>query len=194
MSLVRDTHVSEKSLRVLTVVNMYPTTETPTYGGFVATQMEAIARLGPKIEVEFVDGRRHGWKYGEGLLRVSRLARTGRFDVIHAHHGLCGFLCSFQPRPLVVSYWGDDLLGTPSASGGITLKSRVIVLMSRFAALRADAINCESEEMRSRLPRSVNRSIAHVIPNGVDTTRFFPKPREGARRRLGLSGSERLVL
>lgn len=156
--------------------------------------MEAIARAGVKVDVDFVNGRRSSWEYATGLVRVKRLARLGSFDLVHAHYGLCGFICSFQALPLVVSYWGDDLLGTPNGRGGLTPKSRATVLLSRAAAHRADGINCESEEMRSRLPASIDPKIVHVIPNGVNTSVFSPGSREAARQRLGLGGSERLIL
>jgi glycosyltransferase involved in cell wall biosynthesis len=183
-----------RELRVLAVTNMYPTEGNPTYGGFVATQMNAIAQAGVRVDVDFVNGRRSDWEYAKGLERVRRAARSGKFDVVHAHYGLCGFICSFQPLPLVISYWGDDLLGSPNGSGGITAKSRLILGISFAAAYRADAINCESEEMRSRLPHSIDRARTHVIPNGVDTSLFCPGSREAARQRLGLDPSEKLVL
>jgi len=187
-------YMSATTMRVLAVTNMYPTISDPTYGGFVATQMEALARAGVTVEVDFVNGRRSNGEYAAGLVRVRRAARSGKFDLVHAHYGLCGFICSFQPLPLVISYWGDDLLGTPNGRGGITLKSRLTLLMSLASARRADGINCESEEMRARLPRNVDRAMTHVIPNGVNTNLFSPGSREAARQRLGLDGSERLIL
>jgi glycosyltransferase involved in cell wall biosynthesis len=45
--------------------------------------------------------------------------------------------------------------------------------------------------MKQYLPRSV---IAHVMPSGIDLELFRPEPQEAARRGLGLSGDERLVL
>jgi len=182
------------SIRVLAVTNMYPTPEDPTYGGFVATQMEAVARAGVTAQITFVNGRRSSVEYAAGLVKVRRLARSGKFDLVHAHYGLCGFICSFQPLPLVISYWGDDLLGTPNGRGGITPKSRLALMLSLAAARRADGVNCESEEMRTRLPRWMDQAMTHVIPNGVNTKLFHPGSREEARQRLGLNPSERLIL
>ncbi len=181
-------------LRVLAVTNMYPSPGRPTYGSFIETQVNALARAGVAIDVEFIDGRVSDWQYVIGGARVGRLARSGRFDIVHAHYGLSGLTCSFQPLPLVVSFWGDDLLGTPNGHGSLTIKSRMIRRMSFLAARRADAINCESEEMRAQLPRAVDRARAHVIPNGVDLRHFRPGDRGAARRRLGLEPGEPLVL
>src|SRR6266853_3129199 len=129
-------------MRALVVTNMYPASDDPSYGIFVATQVQGIADGGVDVRVEFIDGRRNPWRYAEAIRRVRTLATSSGFDLVHAHYGLTGFVASFQPLPLVVSFCGDDLLGTPSARGGITIKSRIIKKLSHFAARRADAIIC----------------------------------------------------
>ena len=182
------------ALRVLAVTNMYPTTDDPGYGAFVADQMDWVARCGSDLVVEFVDGRRGKRRYPVAIARVRHLARGGGFDVVHAHYGLTGFVAAFQPLPLVVSFCGDDLLGTPDGRSGITMSSRLQRALSRYAARRADGIICKSAQLRAALPNPADRARTHVIPNGVDATRFFPADRVAARRRLGLDPAERLVL
>jgi glycosyltransferase involved in cell wall biosynthesis len=181
-------------LRVLAVTNMYPAEDNPVYGVFVATQMRSIADAGVEVQVEFIDGRRSAWAYGVAISRLRRLADTGHFDVLHAHYGLSGFVSSFQPLPLVVSFCGDDLLGTPNGRGGLTVKSQIARRLSFVAARRADAIICKSQEMRWLLPRPVDVARALVIPNGVDTTKFVPGSQHEAREQLGIPVGERLVL
>ena len=180
-------------LRVLTVTNMFPTPDTPVFGIFVARQVEAIRKLGHHVHVEFIRGERNA-NYALGIRRVRSLARPGAFDVVHAHYGLTGFVAAFQPLPLVVSFCGDDLLGTPDGRGGNTLKSRIGMQLSRIAARRAQGIICKSEGLRVALPRQRDRERARVIGNGVDTNVFHPGDREGARARIGVSRDERLVL
>jgi glycosyltransferase involved in cell wall biosynthesis len=181
-------------MRVLAATNMYPTPEDPGFGAFVADQMEWVARCGVDVTIEFIDGRRGKGEYLHGLRRVRRRALRDRFDLVHAHYGLVGFLASFQPLPLVVSFCGDDLLGTPDGDRGITPLSRLQRALSRYAARHAHEIVCKSEELRASLPRSRDRSRAHVLPNGVDISRFRPGSRAAARQRLGLHPSERLVM
>lgn len=185
---------SNVPLRVLAVTNMYPGADHPTYGIFVATQMQSIAGTGAHVHVEFIDGRRSAWAYARAITLVGRLARSGQFDLVHCHYGLSGFVAAFQPLPLVVSFCGDDLLGTPNGRGGITIKSRIAMRLSHVAARRADAIICKSDAMRRRLPRPADVARAVVIPNGVDTTRFSPGNRLKAREQLGLHAAEHLVL
>ena len=180
--------------RILAVTNMYPTAEDPTYGTFVATQMASVAGLGAVVHIHFVDGRRSILKYVAAIPEVRRLARSGAYDLVHAHYGLSGFVASFQPLPLLISFCGDDLLGTPDGHGSTTWKSKLIRRMSRYAARRADAIICKSEELRLSLPRTVERRRAHVIGNGVDTQHFKPGDRGAARKQLGIDLSELLIL
>jgi glycosyltransferase involved in cell wall biosynthesis len=186
--------IATSRLRVLAVTNMYPTLGDPTYGNFVASQMESIERAGASVEVCFIDGRDTALAYPTAIPRVRSAARRGEFDVVHAHYGLCGFVASFQALPLVVSFCGDDLLGTPDGHGGLTAKSRLIRYLSGLAARRADGIICKSEGLRGRLPRAADRLRAAVIPNGVDTSRFSGGDRLLARRRLALEPEDKLVL
>lgn len=181
-------------MRVLAATNMYPVPDDPGFGAFVADQMAWVARCGVDVTMEFIDGRRHTSAYLRGWRRVRQRAVHGRFDLVHAHYGLVGFLTSFQPLPFVVSFCGDDLLGTPNGAHGITFRSRVQRELSRYAARHADEIVCKSEALRAALPYARDRTRAHVLPNGVDTTRFRPGSRVAARQRLGLDAGERLVL
>jgi teichuronic acid biosynthesis glycosyltransferase TuaC len=182
------------TMRVLAVTNMYPTPADPAYGAFVASQMSSVSDAGHAVEVDFIDGREGTFEYAKAIPRLSRLAHSGRFDLVHAHYGLSGFVAAFQPLPLVVSFCGDDLLGTPNGRGGITAKSRLARSMSRAAAHRATAIVCKSHDLVAALPRESDRRRAQVIPNGVDTGRFMPGSRTAARAQLGIPEGEALVL
>ena len=174
-------------MRVLVATNMYPSDRDPAYGVFVDAQVQALAAEGVDVVVEFIDGRTSSAAYLSGILRLRRRARrvSSPFDLVHAHYGLTGFVAAFQPLPLVVTFHGDDLLGTPTAPGGITLKSRIARWLSGVAARRAKGIICVSEQLRGALRRA-DRRRARVIPGGIDTARFSPGDRLAARRRLGL--------
>ncbi|HUL50887.1 MAG TPA: glycosyltransferase, partial [Gemmatimonadales bacterium] len=185
-------------LRVLVVTNMYPTPQTPAFGAFVETEVNAIRRLdggaAAVVELVFVNGREHLAAYLRAPYQIREIVRRRNIDVVHAHYGLTGFVAAFHDVPLVVTFHGDDLWGTRTPSGGISTKSRVARWFSYSVASRADAIICHSEELRSALPRAADRARAHVIPMGVDTNRFTPGKREAARQRLGQPTDQRLVL
>lgn len=181
-------------MRVLAVTNMYPSAADPVYGSFVARQMRSIVAAGAEVEILFVDGRRGKWAYPEAIRRVAAVLRNRHFDVVHAHYGLTGFFAGFHRRPLVVSFCGDDLLGSPDGRGGTRLVSRVARRLSDLAARRADAVICKSESLRTALIREVDRKRAHVIANGIDVTLFKPGDKGRARNQLGLPSTERLIL
>jgi teichuronic acid biosynthesis glycosyltransferase TuaC len=183
-----------RALRVLVVTNMYPSPKHPSYGAFVATQVRSLSNAGVTVEVDFINGRRAMAAYAVAPRRISRLARSGRFDLVHAHYGVSGWAAMFQDLPLVISYVGDDLLGTPRRGGHLTVKSRISRTLGLMAARRAAALICVSENLRTALSRPEDQARAHVIPLGVDTALFTPGDRQAARTRLGVAQDERLVL
>src|SRR5213075_3120376 len=132
--------------------------------------------------------------YATAIPRLRRIAHRGKFDLVHAHYGLAGFAAGFQRLPLVVTFWGDDLLGTPAQSGGITTKSRIARSLSNIAARRAHGLICVSSEMRLLLANQSDRERAHVIPGGIDTSQFNPGDRKSARQRLGLPSDGKVIL
>jgi teichuronic acid biosynthesis glycosyltransferase TuaC len=193
-ALGRTTPSFARGLRVLVATNMYPTEASPSYGAFVENQVQSLRRAGALVDVVFIDGRRAVATYAIAPRRIRGLARSGRFDLVHAHYGLTAWAAMFQDLPLVVSYVGDDLLGTPRVRGRLTVKSRISRRLSQAAAHRAAAIICVSENLREALWDPADRARAHVIPLGVDTDAFAPGERRAARLRLGVGADERLVL
>ena len=107
---------------VLVVTNLWPTEADPSYGSFVKAQMESLRPLGVEFDVLFINGRESKWNYLRGVRQVRRQLRAKRYDLIHAHFGLSGWVARWQLRvPVVVSFMGDDVLGRPTRSGRITL-------------------------------------------------------------------------
>jgi glycosyltransferase involved in cell wall biosynthesis len=181
-------------MRVLFVTNMWPDEERPWYGTFVKSQADSLRALGVDIDLLAIRGYRSRSEYAKAVMEVRRRTRASEYDVVHAHYGHAGAVGRLQLRaPLVISYCGDDLLGTPTDSGGITLRSRVEAALFRELAWVAAATITKSEQMERALPGRC-RHRNHVIPNGVDLERFKPVPRAEARRALEWPERERTVL
>jgi glycosyltransferase involved in cell wall biosynthesis len=92
----------------------------------------------------------------------------------------------------VVSFTGEDLLGTRELGIAWWLRSRLGRQISLFAARYADAITVKSENLKTALPARLRQKTI-VLPDGVDTDFFTPIGRAEARSRLGW-GNEIVVL
>lgn len=153
-----------------------------------ARQIESLRGAGIDMEVLDMQGIPK-LKYVQAIPRM--LARLGRVDLVHAHFGYCGWLARLQlSKPIVMSFMGDDLLGTPSGKGELTWFSRLMVKANRALAGRVAAVIVKSREMAEVLAPIK----AHVIPNGVDLNVFRPQSPEEVRRRLGWPVEGRRVL
>ena len=112
-------------------------------------------------------------------------------DVVHAHFGYCGWLARSQVRkPVVVSFMGDDLLGTPDAAGRLKPFSRWMVAANRRLAGMVDAVIVKSAEMAD----VVAPVTSYVIPNGVDLQTFQPLDKGKTRATLGWDEHKRYIL
>ena len=180
-----------KAYRILVVTNLWPTESDPGYGSFVQAQMESLRPLGVEFDTLFIDGRASRWNYLRGVRRMRALLRKHRYDLIHAHFGLSGWVARCQLRvPVVVSFMGDDVLGRPRRDGTITPYGRFLQVSSFLLARMVAASIVKSEEMK----RKLGLARAEVIPNGVDFNAFRPIERNEARQALGLDPAKKYVL
>jgi teichuronic acid biosynthesis glycosyltransferase TuaC len=123
--------------------------------------------------------------------RFRRMVRDFAPDVIHAQYGtVTACFCLLSTRlPVVVTFRGSDLNPCRSISQARSLAGR---LLSQLAALGAGGNICVSKQLRSRL--WWRRESAYVIPSGVDTSVFHPRPRDEARAELDWPMDERVIL
>lgn len=179
------------SYRVLVVTNLWPTEQDPGYGSFVQAQMESLRPLGIEYDVLFINGRESRWNYARAVGELRRRLRGQRYDLIHAHFGLSGWVARCQWRlPVVVSFMGDDVLGRFKRNGRVTLYGRLLQASSYLLARTVAAVIVKSREMKSKL----RLPSAQVIPNGVNLDLFQPMNPAEARRRLGLDPQKKFVL
>jgi glycosyltransferase involved in cell wall biosynthesis len=148
-------------------------------GYVVRNQGESLRRYG--VEIDYLTIKPSFCGYAEAILHIRRKFRTGSYDLVHAHYSLSGFSASLAGRfPLVVSLMGSD------AHHHLVVRWLIRLLSS----LHWMATIVKTEEMKQDL----RLSKAYVIPNGVDTERFVPIDREIARKRLGITTDNRIIL
>jgi glycosyltransferase involved in cell wall biosynthesis len=183
-------------MRVLFVTNMWPEPHRPWYGNYIYSQAQSLTARGVELDILVMRGHASKWEYLRGAGRVLARNFTSQYDVIHAHYGYSGIIARFDVRaPLVVSYCGDDLLGTPDPDEPTLMSTGSRALASAFAQVGrlARATITKSAEMELRLPPHI-RPRNHVIPNGVDLESFIPIDRPIARQRLGWPDGEKVAL
>ncbi len=171
-------------MRVLVVTNFEPDAGAPQRGRWVRDQIDETRKLGVEVDVfSFPPGKA---EYGPATRRLRVLLKRERFDLVHAHYGLAGWVAKMAgARPLVVTFHGTDV------------RHPVVGAMSRRLAWRADLVAAvsrrlfEDEDERPGLP-AVPGSV--VLPCGPDLGRFGPRPRAEARRQLGLEADGRYLL
>lgn len=174
-------------MRVLMICPELPTADSPGSMAPAMRQIQSISNLG--IDVDIVDMRGiPKFKYLQVIPKIRRFAKQA--DLIHAHFGYCGWLARVAPKkPFVMSFMGDDLLGTPKSNGQLETFSRWMVKANCRLAKRADAVIVKSDEMAGVIA-TVESS---VIPNGVDTEVFRPLDRRKCRSQLGLGDGIKIL-
>lgn len=170
-------------MKVLVVTNMYPNSEQPAFGTFVKDQVEALRQAGIEIDVLFVNGRKHKSNYLWGIFRFWWMLVKKRYNIIHAHYAISGFIARLQFfYPVVVTYHGGEVKNLVSywlrflARRGPQMFDRIIVVNR----LEKEIINHDAK--------------VRVIPCGVNFDEFQPTPLTEARRLLGLPMDKPLIL
>ncbi|MGN6815460.1 MAG: glycosyltransferase [Solirubrobacterales bacterium] len=170
-------------MRVLVVTNFMPDESAPQRGRWVRDQVDETRKRGVEVDLfEFPPGRS---EYLPAARRLRALLRRQRFDLVHAHYGLAGWVARLAgARPLLVTFHGTDV------------RHHLVGHLSRRLAWRADLVAGVSralfapEDGRPGLPAVPG---AAVLPCGPDLSRFGPRPRQEARRALGLDPDTRFL-
>ena len=178
-------------MRVLIMTAIYPTPENPAFGSFVRTQAESLKRAGIGVEMLVLKGSNRKLIYPKGVLQLRNLLAWGSFDLVHAHYGFVGMVARTQWKvPVVVTYHGDDLLGTVNEQGKKARWSALVVAAGKKLAQHVDAAIVQTPEMASKL----TKSRVFVIPHEVDFEVFKPTQRMQARATLGLQADKKYLL
>jgi teichuronic acid biosynthesis glycosyltransferase TuaC len=163
-------------VRVLVVTNFMPDEAAPQRGRWVRDQVDEVRRRGIEVDLfAFPPGR---GEYVPATRRLRALLRRERFDLVHAHYGLAGWVARLAgAAPLIVTFHGTDV------------RHHLVGHLSRRLAWRADLVAgvsralFEPEDGRPGLPAVPGSAI---LPCGPDLGRFGPHSRAEARRELGL--------
>lgn len=146
---------------------------------FIREQMDSCRNLGVDFEVFNITGG-GATGYAKAYFRLIQKIVFGRYDLVHAHYGLAGFISVMQPfTPVVVTFHGCDV-NDPKTR-------RISKIAYRFCS---EAIVVEDGLVQKL---KAKRKIT-VVPCGVDTEIFHPISKEIARKELGVPAQKRIIL
>lgn len=177
-------------LSVLMITNEWSTPDHTEYAPFIVRQVDFLRRAGVQVEVFYFRGSKDLGNYLRAWQTLrAKLARE-RYDLIHAQFGQSGTLAVLpKSLPLVVTFRGSDLEGTVDRNGHYNLVGKLLRLVSRLVAQRADQVIVVAQKLARLLPRR----DYHVIPSGLDLEMFHPINQGEARRILGLPSIQPIV-
>ena len=123
----------------------------------------------------------HFWRKSETLewlfkanMRYRAMLRQNEYDLVHAFFGFpTGYLCyrTAAQLPYIISLRGSDVPGYNIRLG---LDYKILAGLFKRIWQKADAIVANSKGLRELAMKFAPDLQIGVIPNGVDTSRFYP--------------------
>jgi teichuronic acid biosynthesis glycosyltransferase TuaC len=163
---------------------------------FVKSQAESLRSAGWEVSLGVVNNRTSVHGILQNVRRLRREVSRSRPGLVHAQYGSVTAAVANLIRgslPLVVSFCGDDLLGTPNPGLHWRVRERCARALGLWAARRSLTVIVKSDNLLRALPASL-RNKGVVLPNGVDTEWFRPMARDECRSRFGWNMQSKVVL
>ena len=159
---------------------------------FVKTQADSISKKG--IDLDWFSIKGSGiLNYLKSIFMLRKLLKRKKIDIIHAHFGFCGIVSKLAAtdEKIIVSFLGDDLIGSISKKHRYTRVSKIYTVLNQFFANFIYDYNIvKSKSLEKKLKKKKNLSI---IPNGVNFSIFKTMIKEDARIFLGLPFKKKII-
>lgn len=174
-------------MKILFVVNGYPTKTNPDYCIFNKEQIDALTECeNISGDVIFINAREKGkFEYLKGIKLIKNLSRE--YDAIHTFHGLSYISCLIaNPRtPIVVSFLNElenEYLESRRLSKVLTVATKALLWLNKTPSI-----------FKGRIPGNA-RNPVYSVPNGVNTNNFSIRNRKESCEVLGLDPDCKYVL
>jgi len=151
---------------------------------FVKSQGESVKKEGVNLDYFKIKGKGF-YGYFKNIKLLKHHLRINKYDLIHAHYGLCGWvsLLTLTKTPIVVSFMGDDLYGDANLQGKKNLIDYPITFFNKILQFFIDYSIVKSSNLAKHILRKKRLSI---IPNGVNFKLFKPLDKLDLMKKLNL--------
>jgi len=159
---------------------------------FTKAQADSLRDRGIGVDYFPVTGK-GSLNYLKNVAPLRKHLNENRYDLIHAHYSLCGWvavLANLGKVPVVLSLMGDDAQGTFTGNKKVTLKSRYMIALSWMIQPFVRAVIYKSPNLEQAVWR---KRIGYHIPNGVRLDQFLIYP-GACRSELGLADDKKYIL
>ncbi len=151
-------------------------------GPFVDEQIKSILSIDKSIKITrySFSGKNNKLNYIKAIIDINKILSKNKYDLVHAHYGLTGFISLFQNKcPVICTFHGSDVLYNKWQN-----------IISRFTA-RHCAINIAVSDNIAKILKRIN---TYTIPCGVDDNLFYPTSKTSSKKRLGLDNNKIYIL
>ncbi|MGB1729231.1 MAG: glycosyltransferase [Crocinitomicaceae bacterium] len=145
----------------------------------VKNQYESLVNIGIQVDIYTIRGK-GVLGYLKNIRPLRNKLKKENYDLIHAHYSLSGIIASLaEAKPLIVSLMGSDA----------HIKGWLKKITLKFQK-KWDVTILKSKDMQEHL----QLESFNILPNGVDTKRFCPIPKNEARNQLNLDLEDKLLV
>jgi glycosyltransferase involved in cell wall biosynthesis len=146
----------------------------------VFAQGESLRKKGVEVEYFVIKGKGL-WGYLKGIVNLILKTRKVKYDLIHAHYSLSGFVAAFTFKKRIIV----SLMGTDAHRKGL---QRLAIKL--FNSIFWEKTIVKTQEMKTKL--GIKNAL--IIPNGVDISIFKPGNKDDARKRLNLPTDIKILI
>ena len=177
-------------MKILYVVNGYPTEKMPEFCIFTKEQIERIRET--KIvdsEVFFINARENGiFEYFRAIPKLR--SKILLYELVHCFHGLSLILLFLiAPKKRIIVSFLNSI--DYEYSGNNKLLVRPLIHLTRLIIKRKNIFKI----FKDKIPPAYQRDCrTFYLPNGVNLNFFYPIDKKISKKRLGLKLSKRYVL